>query len=322
MTTLWLDGFDDSTCTGLEYDYIGGLAGGWTTIVGRSGLPGHALVQAGGSALERILSIYDGWTTLFTSIALKNLGNTNTPQPLIVFGSDLEMRLNTRDGFLSFYKGNVFLGGVAGFLSASNFAWRWLQVKVEFDAENGTIEVLDQDFISLVKLTALDTGGPCSSIRLANGTDVAFDDWHVWDTTGIQCNDWTFPTRVETMHVDGSRDPHTQGLRTGPLLGPWQALSEEGVNVNDYVYALEGTPIVNFWTTYSFSNLATMPPFIYLLSVSYVESSARYNSGNGTDVTNPTVRSYIFYDNSESGLPWTFASVNAFEQTLGWGVPQ
>ena len=325
MTTLWADGFDSNSATDLLYDYVCGSTPGF--VAGR---------RAGGFALSinttsRVCqrSLSSSPSTIFASVAIKTAETAASDLFSFDEGSITHITLlRALDGAIYVARGGS--GGVAlgtSTLLAPSNIWTWFQIKVVIHATLGSVEIRDSGGAVRLNLTNQNTKNGGTGIvnevilggRITSST-YAYDDLHVWDSTGSICNTFTDESRVDAIFPSAAGDV-TQWT---PSVGTnWDCVNENPVVTTDYVSS--STP--GNQDLYAFTDLPHVPVSIYGLTVAAVatkdEVGARSfklltkRSSLNTGATQAlSLGSWLRYTNVVEADPgtsaaWTPTTVNA-----------
>lgn len=263
MTTLWADGFEDTTVDNLNNDYT--LVNVPTSAAGR---------RAGSNAIattlnSRITRLVGGTSsTLFFSCAIY----------LTTYGSGTQSYFRLQEAgnthvALAFVTGTGQLRVTRGNLTTTLFTtegapvpintWIFLQVKVVISDTVGEVEVRDANGNVILHITGADTRnagtGFVNEVSFGSSTGGSvgsIDDLHVWDATGSVCNTWTNDTRVDSLRPDGAGD----STQFTPSAGAnWQCVDEQNASATDYV----DSATAGHRDLYTASNLSHNPVSIF-----------------------------------------------------------
>lgn len=174
-------------------------------------------------------------------------------------------------GQIEAYRGDrtTLLGTSSAFVTSAT--WTWIQVKVVIHDTTGSVEVRDSSGNVVLSLTNVDTrngGTPyVDTVSLgytgAYTAITAFDDWHVWDSTGSICNTFTNDTRVDHKLPDGAGNSAQFTPSTG---SNYACVDEANWNTTDYVESSTAGHI----DTYTFGDIGHSPPNIYAVLITAV----------------------------------------------------
>lgn len=261
MTTKWADSFEDTAAADLASEYT--ISGGLSIVTGRrAGTSAFAYTSGG---ITRAIGGTE--STIFTSFAFKPTALSSTVRGEVQFqeGSTIHASLHFHDdGTISAYRGDVtsLLGTTANPVF-TNGNWTWIQVKLVIHDSTGSVEIRDASGNVLLNLTGKDTRdggtGYCNTITLRTGsfgTTGAYDDWHIWDTTGSICNTWTNDTRVDHIRPDGDGDV----VQFTPSSGAnYSCVDEATYNTSDTVSA----SVAGYQDLYTCGNITHNPQSIF-----------------------------------------------------------
>lgn len=258
MTTVWADGFDSADINDLTYDYT--LTGGsWSKVTGRRGAGTYAVQSTKG--FYHVLP--SPTNTVFMSFALKRIsGTTTTFLSVKETGSNDHITVQITATGLVFYSDSSLRGSAS--FAYTNGNWIWLQFKFVVDNSAGSIECRDASGNVLVNLTGIDTrsGGPLGVVGVVtlgdinNSDPIAFDDFHVWNTTGSVCNTWTNDSRVDHLLPNGAGN----STQFTPSSGSnYQCVDDAPINTTDYV----SSSTAGHQDLYTFTDLPHTPVSIF-----------------------------------------------------------
>lgn len=333
MTTRWADGFEDNAVAGLGADYS--VAGTWLINTGRRvGTSAAGFVtQTTTVTLTRLIGGTE--STMFQSVAVKPATLAiGTARSFLRFleGATvhLSVHLNAAGAF-AVYRGEMttLLGTSSAYVTGGN--WAWFQIKVRIHDTLGTVEIRDASGVVLLNLSGIDTRnagtGYCDTVSLGQvnngGLSHDYDDWHVWDTTGAICNDFTNDTRVDHKLPDGAGN----SAQFTPSAGAnYACVDEANFNTTDYVES----STAGHKDSYAFADIGHSPPSVFAVLRTAValkdDAGARslklLTRAGGTDYAGTAVTlnqgSYsrlidVQETDPSTSAAWTQAGVNAAE---------
>lgn len=277
MTTKWADGFEDDgndTTAQLAVDYsVSGTDANISNVTGRR--TGTSALRLGTSC-NITRTIGGTQTTMFSSMGYScdDLSQITTSRTFLRFQESSTVHVSisvNSSGQLEAYRGDrtTLLGTSSAFVTSGT--WTWLQVKVVIHDSTGSVEIRDASGNVILNLTGQDTrngGTPLIDTVSAGYTGAfvaltAFDDWHVWDSTGSICNTWTNDTRVDHKLPTGAGNSAQFTPSTG---SNYACVDEANWNTTDYVES----STAGHKDTYAFGDISHSPPNIYAVLLTAV----------------------------------------------------
>lgn len=266
MTILLMEGFDQYTSGAASNAEI--KSSNWYTLFGAFSdeqavaTVGRTFMDSGKSLFfttgnrQVAYDIGSGVTTIGTCFHVMVESLNVSPNPICTFydsaqGRQITLVLQQTTGILQVFRGNyngTLLGQSAGSV-VSDDVFVHVEVKITFNNTTGSVEVrVNGNSTPVINVTNVDTVNTanvdCRYVALGYSTggpgtsDMWWDNWYVWDTTGGVNDDFLGERRIET--VVANADTATEDWTPSTGVDSYAMVDEIGPD-DDTTYLSSGT---------------------------------------------------------------------------------